>query len=174
MSKLKVKLSTEAIDGSVVDAINHMDAIPQDNPNDPVVGLFGTCAESKWRDEIIPLLKCNYFNPVVDDWNEEAQVQEDLMRKTASLIAFTITPELEGFYSFVEMTQLALERPSHVVICFLEKYGDKSFNASQIKSIEAISKLMDGYKVPVLDSLEELAKYINLKVPSKSSSDISK
>ena len=35
------------------------------------VFLGGTCAGSKWRDNIIPQLKCEYFNPVVDDWTPE-------------------------------------------------------------------------------------------------------
>ena len=29
------------------------------------VFLGGTCAESKWREKLIPLLQCDYFNPVV-------------------------------------------------------------------------------------------------------------
>ena len=37
------------------------------------VFLGGTCAESKWREKLIPLLKCDYFNPVVDDWTPECQ-----------------------------------------------------------------------------------------------------
>jgi len=34
------------------------------------VFLGGTCNNSKWRDVLIPRLKIDYFNPVVDDWNE--------------------------------------------------------------------------------------------------------
>ena len=41
------------------------------------VFLGGTCAESKWRDNIIPQLKCEYFNPVVDDWTPECQKIEE-------------------------------------------------------------------------------------------------
>ena len=33
------------------------------------VFLGGTCNESKWRDDLIKLLKIDYFNPVVKDWN---------------------------------------------------------------------------------------------------------
>jgi len=36
------------------------------------VFLGGTCNKSTWRQRLIKLLKIDYFNPVVDDWNEEA------------------------------------------------------------------------------------------------------
>ena len=40
------------------------------------VFLGGTCNNSTWRDTLIPLLKIDYFNPVVDDWTPECQEQE--------------------------------------------------------------------------------------------------
>lgn len=36
------------------------------------VFLGGTCNGSMWRDKLIKDLKCDFFNPVVDDWTEEA------------------------------------------------------------------------------------------------------
>ena len=45
------------------------------------VFLGGTCAKSKWRDNIIPQLKCEYFNPVVDDWTPECQKIEEREKK---------------------------------------------------------------------------------------------
>ena len=38
------------------------------------VFLGGTCANTTWRNELIPLLEkmgIDYFNPVVDDWTED-------------------------------------------------------------------------------------------------------
>ena len=46
------------------------------NSNKKKVFLGGTCAESTWREKLIPLLKINYFNPVVDDWTEECYKEE--------------------------------------------------------------------------------------------------
>lgn len=42
------------------------------------VFLGGTCNNSKWRDELIPNLTVDYFNPVVDDWTPEAAKKEVL------------------------------------------------------------------------------------------------
>lgn len=35
------------------------------------VFLGGTCNESTWREKLIPMLKIDYFNPVVKDWKSE-------------------------------------------------------------------------------------------------------
>lgn len=40
------------------------------------VFLGGTTNNTNWRDDLIKKLKIEYFNPVVDDWNEEAQERE--------------------------------------------------------------------------------------------------
>jgi hypothetical protein len=33
--------------------------------------LGGTCNNSQWREALIPMLKIDYFNPVVKDWTPE-------------------------------------------------------------------------------------------------------
>jgi hypothetical protein len=40
------------------------------------VFLGGTCAESKWREKLIPMLDIGYFNPVAPDWTEECYQRE--------------------------------------------------------------------------------------------------
>ena len=67
------------------------------------VFLGGTCNESAWREELIPMLKIDYFNPVVDDWNEEAYKNELRERKICDLCLYTITPEMAGVYSIAEV-----------------------------------------------------------------------
>ena len=36
------------------------------------VFLGGTCNNSTWREELIPQLKIDYYNPVVKDWTLES------------------------------------------------------------------------------------------------------
>ena len=40
------------------------------------VFLGGTCNGSTWRDELIPMLNIDYFNPVVENWTSECQKEE--------------------------------------------------------------------------------------------------
>ena len=52
------------------------------------VFLGGTCNESTWRDEIIPLLEeagIDYFNPVVEDWTEDC-IEIENIEKMRSVI----------------------------------------------------------------------------------------
>ena len=44
------------------------------------VFLGGTCNGSTWRNELIPKLTIDYFNPVVDNWKEENYKQELIER----------------------------------------------------------------------------------------------
>jgi hypothetical protein len=43
------------------------------------VFLGGTCNESTWREKLIPMLKIDYFNPVVKDWKLEIK-EKDLVK----------------------------------------------------------------------------------------------
>ena len=62
----------------------------------PKVFLGGTCNESAWRDKLIKKLKIDYFNPVVDDWNEEAFQRELIEKEECDFLLFVITPKMTG------------------------------------------------------------------------------
>lgn len=72
-----------------------------------VVGLFGTCGNSKWREEVvIPTLDkagVAYFNPVVSDWNEEAQKNEVKNAAEDRVIIMAITGETTAIASMAEL-----------------------------------------------------------------------
>jgi hypothetical protein len=44
--------------------------------------LGGTTNKSDWRDILIKKIKIEYFNPVVSDWDDNAQKEEIKQRKT--------------------------------------------------------------------------------------------
>ena len=72
------------------------------NPTQPEyemnkVFLGGTCNDSTWRDELIPNIQVNYFNPVVDDWSGIAQAEEELeKREHCNIHLYVITSEMTG------------------------------------------------------------------------------
>ena len=58
------------------------------------VFLGGTCNESTWREELIPLLKTDYFNPVVEDWTPECQAEEERQKnEECNYQLYVITPK---------------------------------------------------------------------------------
>lgn len=71
----------------------------------PVIGLFGTCGGSKWRDAFIKKYEShgiNYFNPVKPDWNPADAVIEAEHLVNDDIVLFPITHETYGTGSLAE------------------------------------------------------------------------
>jgi hypothetical protein len=127
------------------------------------VFLGGTCGKTTWRNTLIELLKIDYFNPVVDDWTEDCQKEELKQRELCDFCLYTITPDMEGFYSIAEMVDDSNKRPEKCVVCFLtigETYKN-CFTKSQLYSIKAIKNMITKNGSKVFGSLDEVADYLN-------------
>ena len=129
------------------------------------VFLGGTCGESTWRKKLIPTLEehVEYFNPQLPPgaWNEEAQKVEDFHRETDDVIVYVITPEGEGFYSFVEVTDDSNKRPATTILCVLTEENGKKFEGHMLKCALKTMKLVAKNGVIVVDSLEKLTAILN-------------
>lgn len=68
------------------------------------VFLGGTCNDSNWRDYFEDYLRMPYFNPVVDDWNEQSRIIEENEKFQCDHIIYNITPLQEGMYTIAELT----------------------------------------------------------------------
>lgn len=123
------------------------------------VFLGGTCAGRKWRNEIIPQLQCDYYNPIVKNWSEEDRLREVHERETADIVVYTITSDMAGVYSIAEAIDDSNKRPSKTVICILyDGFGKKMSH-----SLKAVANLAKENGAQVVESLEELVKYLNLR-----------
>ncbi len=125
------------------------------------VFLGGTCNDSTWREELIPQLTINYFNPVVPDWNEEAYQRELKARDESEFCLYVLTPKMTGVYSIAEVVDDSNKRPEKTVFCFLEKDGDLEFDKHQLKSLVNTGKMVKGNGATVLGSLKEVAEFLN-------------
>lgn len=129
------------------------------------VFLGGTCNNSDWRDVLTPMLECIAFNPVVDDWTEEAQQIEIQKRETCDLVLYVITPRMKGVYSIAEAVYDACNRPEKTVFTYLDfdnSLGENiEFDPHQLKSIEQTRKLIESCGAKTFDNLLETANYIN-------------
>ena len=68
------------------------------------VFLGGTCNNSTWRNELIPLLPIDYFNPVVDDWTPECQAIEIREKENeCDIHLYVITSQMKGVFSIAEV-----------------------------------------------------------------------
>ncbi len=125
------------------------------------VFLGGTCNNSKWREKLIKLLKINYFNPVVDDWNEESYKEELKQRKECDYLLYTLTPKLKGVYSIAELTQDAITKPDTTVCCILYTEDGDKFDNDQKKSLDAVAKLIEKTGTKVFYNLKDVADFLN-------------
>ena len=137
------------------------------------VFLGGTCAESKWREDLIKLLKINYYNPVVEDWTPDCMTEEIKQRESCDYCLYVITPRMIGVYSIAEVIDDSNKRPTKTVFCFLETDTnpiqnstsmpvDKlKFNTAQIKSLNQVGNMVFHNGGNYLKSLEGVADFLN-------------
>jgi len=125
------------------------------------VFLGGTCNGSTWRDELIPMLEIDYFNPVVPNWTQEDQKKEIKERTESDFCLYTITPKMSGVYSIAEVVDDSNKRPKSTIFVFLISDEDKAFTIDQYKSILAVEKLLIRNGVVCFDKLDDVAKWLN-------------
>jgi len=124
------------------------------------VFLGGTCNGSDWRDRLIPLLKIDYFNPVVSDWNEESYQKELYERNNCDYCLYVITPKMTGVYSIAEVIDDSNKRPGKTLFCFITIDGEKTFLAPQLKSLQAVARMVENNGGKVFDSYVEIANFL--------------
>ena len=104
--------------------------------------LGGTCNESAWRDELMPMLEdagFEYFNPVVDDWTPDfIAIENQIKSKQDTIELYVITSQMTGVYSIAEAVQSSNKKPGQTIFCVLEQ----GFDEGQLRSLKAVSDLI--------------------------------
>jgi len=128
------------------------------------VFLGGTCNGSKWRDEAIIYLQdveMDFFNPVVDDWTDEAQKQEIIERENCDFCLYVITPRMVGTYAIAEAVDDSNKRPEKTVFVFLSIDMEDFFTTGQIKSLISVGALIErnggAWKTTIHQAVEYMA-----------------
>ena len=124
------------------------------------VFLGGTCENTTWREDLIKLLKIDYFNPVVKNWNETYQIEEERQKDIeCDLQLYVITPEMKGFYTFSEVVEAAINIGERCIFCVLD--SENRFDNKKKKSLDAIIKLIKKYNAKYYNNLNDVAEYLN-------------
>lgn len=123
------------------------------------VFLGGTCSGYKWRNDIIPMLRCDYYNPIVKNWSEADRLREVHERETCDYVLYVITSGLRGVYSIAEVIDDSNKRPEKTMLCILYD----GFDAKMTHSLKATVNLAKSNGVAVYDSLEDVANALNKK-----------
>jgi len=125
------------------------------------VFLGGTANGSQWRKFIEESIEMKSFNPIVEDWNEEAQQQEIEKRESCDWLLYVITPKMEGVYSIAEVTYDAATRPHKTLFCVLDNDDFNEFTEHQLKSLKATEKLIENCGARVFTDLNEVVSFLN-------------
>ncbi len=127
------------------------------------VFLGGTVNNSQWREELIPRLKVDFFNPVVEEWTDEAYKKELTARENCDFCLYVLTPKISSFYSIAEAIDDSNKRPQKTIFCFLLDDEGQKFSDFQIKSMKAIGKMVKENGGQWLNSIDEIASFLNSK-----------
>ena len=125
------------------------------------VFLGGTTNNSKWREELIPLLKINYCSPVLSKIDENSFQKEISNKKSSDYWLFVITPLIKEFNSIADVTQASNKYPDKTIFCYLPTDKEKIFSDFQIKSLNAIGKLIQDNGGKFFKSFYNLANFLN-------------
>jgi len=125
------------------------------------VFLGGTCNESTWREELIPMLSINYFNPVVDDWTSECMSEEIRQREICDYCLYVITPKMTGVFSVAEVVDDSNKRPEKTILCVLYKDEDRAFSVGQMTSLGQVANIIEENGGKCFTTLHQVAKHLN-------------
>ena len=125
------------------------------------VFLGGTCNESEWRDEVISMLKIDYFNPVVEDWTPECMKEELIQRKECDFVLYVITPKMTGVYSIAEVVDDSNKQPEKTIFYIRLEDDGLSFTKGQYKSLVAVGDLVERNGGKFFSNLTEVTDHLN-------------
>ena len=135
------------------------------------VFLGGTCNESTWRNELIPLLEkagVEYFNPVVDNWTPECQEEEYRQKEICDVHLYLITKKMKGVFSIAEAVASCQFKDKEVLFAFADFDGE--FDTAEKKSLDAVGHLiarLGGGYMPDLEDIRDLAARISTIAESR-------
>ena len=126
--------------------------------------LGGTCNGSKWREILVPMLKVDYFDPVVEDWTPECMAEELKQREVCNVCVYVLTPKMSSVYSIAEVVDDSNKRPEKTVFVPLREDGDERFTDQQWKHLGAVAEMIVRNGATVISDLDSLATWLNANV----------
>ena len=125
------------------------------------VFLGGTINGSRWRDEVIDKISIDYFNPVVDEWNDDDVIKEEHEKEVCDYLLFVITPLMGGVYSIAEAVDSSNKCPGKTIFCVLDEDDGNSWSESQLQSLNQVKRIVKDNGAIVLDNLDEVILFLN-------------
>ena len=125
-----------------------------------VVGLFGTCGDSQWRNPVIARLQeagFEHFNPVVPNWTPECAVAESEHLASDRVLLFVITGETEGIASMAEagFAALSAHKNGQTFILVVEDFPDGNPKSAVNRARKLVRAHAEKAGLKVFSSIEQ-------------------
>ena len=134
------------------------------------VFLGGTCRGHDWRQQIIPKLHCDYFNPLVENWTEENRQIEEREKTLCDYHLYVVNGFMSGVYTIAEIVNDAhtMDRNKLVVVFYYDSFftakKKRCINKKLVSSLIATEKLLNSLGVKVYHYVGDAIAYINSMV----------
>ena len=128
------------------------------------VFLGGTMNGSDWREKLISNLNIDFFNPIVDIWDDKAKLNEINEKNSCDFLLFVITPLMDGVYSIAEVVDASNKMPEKTILCILDNDDGKKWTKSQKYSLNAVENLVHSNGAFVFKSLGETQSFLNQQI----------
>ena len=125
------------------------------------VFLGGTVNNSNWREPFKKMLKIDYFDPVVENWDDTSYRKEFDEKFKCDFCLYVITPKISGYYSIAEVVDESNKYPQKTLFCILTNDGGEKFSAFQLKSLHAVGKIIENNGGKWFKNLDDVANYLN-------------
>lgn len=118
------------------------------------VFLGGTCGNSTWRESFCDG-SITVFNPVVEDWNSNTQVEEDKQKAVCNFHLYGLTKEQSGCYTFFEISK-SIREYKKVVLLVLDILENENMKST----VEKIIKDVEQDNIPEFYDIETCKLYL--------------
>lgn len=126
------------------------------------VFMGGTVDGYEWRkylEDVFNGKNIALFNPIVDDWNDEAKENELKEREGCDKCLYVITPDIRGVYSVAEAIDDSNKRPEKTIFCYIEQ--DKKFDDKMMHSLRATGDMIERNGGKSFSNMDDLVSYLN-------------
>lgn len=129
----------------------------------PVIGLFGTCGGSKWREPVMQSLASKgikYFNPVVPNWTPADGEVEAKHAASDKVVLMVVTDETEAAGSLAETGWIenSAQRHGQKAIFVVQDYHEPGKPVDPKHQANRARKLVRAHAkqagVPIYDQIE--------------------
>ena len=128
------------------------------------VFLGGTVNGSKWRNRVKSELAIDYFDPVVEVWNDAAYERELSERRNCDFVLFVLTPKMTGYYAVAEVLDDSFQRPDNTIYCYLPEDEREKFTETQLAEFEYLGSLVTKNGGLWLKNLDEVISFLNQSI----------